>query len=357
MAQWIEVTAPSVDAARERALDLLGITLDEAEIEVLAEPERQLFGLRRTDARLRARVRPTAPRPKQERAAQRRRRERSSKRPRTPRADSPAGASSASPDATRGDGSGQPSAGSETGSPPRRRRRRAGRQTGRGPDTGRDATPAEPTVAVSTAAVSTVPVAAEPPATATHERPTPTRRRRVGPHARRITRPNHALAQEASVDTDLAAYEEQAGTVGEFLEGLIEAFGLQGQVRVGEVDGEDVEIDIDGDDLGLLIGPHGQTMMALHELSKTVLQRTAPSGPRVRLRLDVAGYRQRRREALAQFVKAQAADVVATGQARALEPMNASDRKVVHDTINELDGVGTVSEGDEPRRRVVIVPE
>jgi spoIIIJ-associated protein len=159
------------------------------------------------------------------------------------------------------------------------------------------------------------------------------------------------------VDTDLAAYEEQAGTVGEFLEGLIEAFGLQGQVRVGEVDGEDVEIDIDGDDLGLLIGPHGQTMMALHELSKTVLQRTAPSGPRVRLRLDVAGYRQRRREALAQFVKAQAADVVATGQARALEPMNASDRKVVHDTINELDGVGTVSEGDEPRRRVVIVPE
>jgi spoIIIJ-associated protein len=159
------------------------------------------------------------------------------------------------------------------------------------------------------------------------------------------------------VDTDLAAYEEQAGTVGEFLEGLLEAFGLQGQVRVGEVDDEDVQIDIDGDDLGLLIGPHGQTMMALHELSKTVLQRTAPTGPRVRLRLDVAGYRQRRREALAQFVRAQAADVIATGQARALEPMNASDRKVVHDTVNELDGVGTVSEGDEPRRRVVIVPE
>ena len=159
------------------------------------------------------------------------------------------------------------------------------------------------------------------------------------------------------METDEAAYEEQAGTVGEFLEGLLEAFGLQGQVRIGEVDEEDVQIDIDGDDLGLLIGPHGQTMMALHELSKTVLQRTAPTGPRVRLRLDVAGYRQRRREALSQFVEAQAAEVIATGQARALEPMNASDRKVVHDTINEMEGVGTVSEGEEPRRRVVIVPE
>ena len=158
------------------------------------------------------------------------------------------------------------------------------------------------------------------------------------------------------MDSDSPSFQEQAETVGDFLDGVLDTFGLEGGVRVGTVEDEDVEIDIDGDDLGLLIGPRGQTMTALHELAKTVLQRTAPTGPRVRLRLDVGGYRQKRRDALAQFVRTQAAEVVASGQSRALEAMNASDRKVVHDTVNELDGVATESEGEEPRRRVVIVP-
>ena len=155
---------------------------------------------------------------------------------------------------------------------------------------------------------------------------------------------------------DATAYQEQAETVGDFLEGVLETFGLEGSVVVGDVEDDEVEIDVDGDDLGLLIGPRGQTMTALHELAKTVLQRTAPGGPRVRLRLDVAGYRKKRREALSQFVRTQAAEVIASGKPRALEPMNASDRKVVHDTINEIDGIATESEGEEPRRRVVLVP-
>ena len=76
-----------------------------------------------------------------------------------------------------------------------------------------------------------------------------------------------------------------------------------------------------------------------------------------RVRLDVSGYRQRRREALARFAAQVADDVKSSGVQKALEPMNAADRKVVHDTVNEIDGVRTVSEGEDQRRRVVILPE
>jgi spoIIIJ-associated protein len=75
------------------------------------------------------------------------------------------------------------------------------------------------------------------------------------------------------------------------------------------------------------------------------------------VRIDIGGYRQRRQEALARFVEQQAAAALESGSARALEPMNSADRKVVHDTVNEIDGVATISEGADPHRRVVIVLE
>ena len=87
-------------------------------------------------------------------------------------------------------------------------------------------------------------------------------------------------------------------------------------------------------------------------LSKPSLKVTVCS----RFRIDVGGYRERRREALARFAVSVADEVRSTGVQKALEPMNAADRKVVHDTINELDGVATTSEGEEPHRRVVILP-
>jgi spoIIIJ-associated protein len=74
------------------------------------------------------------------------------------------------------------------------------------------------------------------------------------------------------------------------------------------------------------------------------------------VRIDVAGYRERRREALGRFAQQVASEVLASGVPKALEPMHPADRKVVHDVVNELDGVSTTSEGEEPRRRVVIMP-
>ena len=86
-----------------------------------------------------------------------------------------------------------------------------------------------------------------------------------------------------------------------------------------------------------------------------MLQRRQPGMNRARIRVDVGGYRSKRREALSAYVKELAQKVVESGVEKGLEPMNAADRKVVHDAANEVDGVGTISVGDEPRRRVVLV--
>ena len=149
---------------------------------------------------------------------------------------------------------------------------------------------------------------------------------------------------------------EQGELARRFVAGMVEAFGLAAAVSVAELDEETVEVSVTGDDLGLLIGPKGQTLIALQELARTVVQRKlgARSG---RLLVDVAEYRKARRAALERFATGVADKVKEAGVATALEPMNPADRKVVHDTVNAIDGVATTSEGEEPNRRVVIMPE
>jgi len=149
---------------------------------------------------------------------------------------------------------------------------------------------------------------------------------------------------------------EQVEVISDFLEGLLDVFGLEGEIGSEEIETDIVEISIDGDDLGLLIGPKGQTLSALHELSRTVAQRKLTGSHDGRVRLDVSGYRQRRREALERFALTVAEDVRTAGVQKVLEPMSPPDRKVIHDALNEVDGVSTASEGEEPRRRVVVLP-
>lgn len=157
---------------------------------------------------------------------------------------------------------------------------------------------------------------------------------------------------------DVVSVDEQADIISEFLEGLLGSLDIDGEIKRVKIDDDTVELGVEGgSDLGLLIGPKGQTLTAVHELSRTVLQRRATGRHDGRVRIDIGGYRQRRQEALARFVRQQAEEVVAQGVSRSLEPMNAVDRKVVHDTINEIEGVSTLSEGIDPNRRVVIVVE
>ena len=137
-----------------------------------------------------------------------------------------------------------------------------------------------------------------------------------------------------------------------FLEGLVTAAGLKGSVSA-KVEGENIDIDVLGDDLNFLVGTKGATLMALQDLTRVVSQRRL-GDHETRLRVDVAGYREKRREALSRFALKVAADVNTSGQARALEPMNSADRKIVHDALVESEGISTRSEGTDPFRRVVV---
>lgn len=159
------------------------------------------------------------------------------------------------------------------------------------------------------------------------------------------------------METATLTLDEHVACVEGFVSGLVDAFGVEATIEVAEVDDETREVRVVGDDLGLLIGPRGLTLQAVHELARTVVYRAAPDGQEGRVRIDIGGYRERRRQALEQFATKIAADVAASGTAKALEPMSPPDRKVVHDTINGIDGVHTASDGEEPRRRVIVLPD
>jgi spoIIIJ-associated protein len=146
--------------------------------------------------------------------------------------------------------------------------------------------------------------------------------------------------------------EEQRASAEEFTRGIVDAFEV-GAATEARIEDDGVLVDVTGDDVGLLLGPKGATLQAIEELVRTAVQRQT-EGRGARINVDVGGYRAKRREALAKFAVGLAAQVLESGDDLALEPMNASDRKVVHDAIAELDGLSTASEGEDPRRWVVI---
>jgi spoIIIJ-associated protein len=149
--------------------------------------------------------------------------------------------------------------------------------------------------------------------------------------------------------------EEQGEVALHFLEGLMDAMGLDADLEVASVDGV-TYVDVWGasssEDMGILIGKRGHTVDSLQELVKSHVQRE--TGERCRVQVDVEDYRKRRRSRIVQRAREAAARVRRSGKPEALEPMTAYERKIVHDAIAEVDGVETASEGEEPDRRVVI---
>lgn len=160
---------------------------------------------------------------------------------------------------------------------------------------------------------------------------------------------------QAAPPEETVSLEAQANIAVDFMKGLTKAFGFESNVSWREDDGT-AEVNVEGQELGLLIGPKGRTLQAINEVARGVVLRQLDHAPEGRLTVDVAHYRQRRREALERFARSIAAEVIESGQARALEAMSASDRKIVHDAVSEVSGVRTSSEGEEPDRRVVISP-
>ena len=155
-------------------------------------------------------------------------------------------------------------------------------------------------------------------------------------------------------DADLlepATPEDVAATAEEFVTGLLRSLQLEGEVS-SSVEGDTATIEVSGESLGGLIGRRGQTLDALQEITRTAVQRRLKG--RVRVLVDVEGYRARRRASLAEYARSIAERAKERGTEIELEPMTAYERKVVHDAVAEIEGATSFSEGVEPNRKVVV---
>jgi spoIIIJ-associated protein len=311
--EWVETTGRTIAEALDAALDELGVDEEDVEYEVLEEPKSGFLGrIGSSEGRIRARVKPIS----REKPGERQRRKgRGSSRPRNdaPRGNGDRGNGASRNGGARADGP----AGETAGAGASNRRRRGGRGGGGGAGRGNDG---------GSGSTS-------------------------GSGSSRNKEQQGSTVETTERDVPI---EEQAEAAEVFTQGLVDTFELGARAK-SVIDDDVVVVEVTGENLGLLVGPKGATLHAIEELVRTVVQRQT-DGHGVRIHVDVAGYRAKRREALADFTRSLAEKVIETGRVQALEPMSASDRKVVHDTAAEIDGVATESEGEDPRRRVVLRP-
>lgn len=138
----------------------------------------------------------------------------------------------------------------------------------------------------------------------------------------------------------------------DMLGAIVPAIAVDAEVRITRK-GSELHAAIAGDDLGLVIGRHGQTIDAIQYLANAVMHR---HGEEVEVVIDAQGYRERRERMLHDVAVNAAVEVRATGNPVPLEPMTSVERKIVHLRLKEFEGVGTESDGAEPNRHVVVIP-
>ena len=358
--QWIETSGSDIQEAVESALFQLGISRGELEYTVISEPRRGILGIGKAEARIRARVKPTTFKSK----------EGGNRRTRTDRKSVKKGPSSAKAPQSRSKATAK-TAGADD-KPTTRRSRDAAEGTA-------SAIPAKKAAQKVSTAVEKKEKSGEK-----KDRPTPSlgeqRPAKKASSGRRATISKES--SEASGDAPRAegastekgsrempstdepnsealvsvSLDEQAESAREFLEGLLDEFDLDAEVVIQRPEEDTAVVCVEGEGLGLLIGPKASTLSAIQELTRTAVQRHS-GGSNGRLLVDVGGYRAKRKVALEGFATRIASDVIAAGEEKSLEPMSPADRKVIHDSINQISGVGTRSEGEEPYRRVVVFPE
>jgi spoIIIJ-associated protein len=288
--EWVETTGKTVEEAKELALDQLGVDAKEAEFELVEEPKSGLFGRTRGTARVRARVVPLTPPPKTER------RRRGKK---TDGSDGPANG-----------GSDRSSSGKAAASAPA----------------------ASATSDADTAAASPAP-------------PSNGGRRRQG----------GAGTSRAASDTprEIMDADEQIKVLEDFLTELAASFGLSATASSTLEDNE-LTVNLSGEQLGLLVGPRLATLDAVQEIARNALQRQAAGREYAKVVVDVEHIRRRRRDSLTTFVNEAGRQVLDEDVEVVFEVMSSVDRKQVHDVAAEIDGVASASEGEDPRRRVVL---
>jgi spoIIIJ-associated protein len=156
----------------------------------------------------------------------------------------------------------------------------------------------------------------------------------------------------AEVGEDLLVRE--GDVAGDYLERLLDILDVDGDIDL-DVEGDRASVAIVGGRLNDLIGPDGATLEALQELTRLAVAQS--TGVRSRLMLDVGGFRAKRRSDLSSLAAEAARRVAQSRQPERLSPMNPFERKVVHDVVASMAGVRSESEGEEPTRRVVILPD
>ena len=371
--EWVTTTAKTLPEAIDLALDNLGVDESEAEIVVLEEPSKGLFGRTRGTARVEARVKPKAIRPKVERSRSRRSKSKdSNSRARSDRSGRGGRSRNRSGNDSGGGGpGGDRGRGRERGDDSGKSQANGG-QSGQARDRsggggrGQDSSSTEAAESASTVN-----------ADAGGREHGSSRRGANGGNDGRAnqgsnggggggnnrrdrggrSRPKKSSGDKIAGNTPTNEQETPVEEVEEhlrtFLGGLTEAFGLDGGVDIERSD-SDVLVATVKAQHGLMVGPKGRTLDAIQELARVSSQRAAPSS--LRIRVDVGGYRRQRAEALAGFASQAADKAVDNGREVALDPMSPTDRKSVHDALVDDDRVETRSVGTEPRRRVIVIP-
>ena len=281
--EWVEVRGDNVAAAEELALDQLGVAREDAEFEVVTAPENRWLGLRKTEARVRARVKPVGQRPKitNQRQGQNRKKPQNRQKP-------------------------QAKNKNKTNNAPKKVEKQ-GKNTNNQKN-----------------------------------------------NSQKNNNQKKAKAAKMEEREPMPQAEQEEAVIA-FLDGIISGFGLEATSTI-RLEDERIIGSIDGDDVGLLIGPKAGTLLSLQDLARTTVQRHASGRQASRLSIDVGGYRERRKASLVEFTNRQIESVNESGELLALEPMGSADRKIIHDAIAENNSVTSSSEGDEPRRYVVIHP-
>ena len=146
--------------------------------------------------------------------------------------------------------------------------------------------------------------------------------------------------------------EEEGDIAADYLEALLDIADLDGDIDI-DVENDRASLAIAGGKLSHLVGSDGEVLDALQELTRLAVQTS--TGERSRLMLDIEGFRAGRRKELADLAREMAEKVKTSGESIKLDPMNAFERKIIHDTIQDL-GLTSESDGEEPNRFVVIYP-
>ena len=293
--EWIETTGISIDEAKDLALDRLGVAEDELEIQVLTEPSSAMFGLKKTEARLRARVRPISPQVKPERTNNRDKNRKRSNQGRK---------------STNNKASNEKAQKSNN-------QKNSKKNNEQLDDVKNSSKNKE-------------------------------KRPQKSPKSK-----NNLQTRSDEVETEKMDLSTQAEITESFVAGLLEKMGLETRV-VSTIEDERLTVEAHGLNLGLAIGHQGQTVRAITELARTIIQRKSRGSASGSMTVDIGGYRALRQSNLEKFAKTQAEAVLSDGISRALDPMGAADRRIAHNAVSDIEGVETISEGSNMDRRVVI---